>query len=91
MYALKKVSFNCFYLCCFGQFNQNDIEVAVQTSEMGPPSSRLTTCRKGQKGPVQCDLGSSRGRGAPTTQSSDGDSSHGYMECHLAGGGKGLS
>ncbi|KAI3352354.1 hypothetical protein L3Q82_005320 [Scortum barcoo] len=28
----------------------------------GPPSSRLTTCRKVHEGPVQCGLGSSRGR-----------------------------
>ncbi|KAI3376447.1 hypothetical protein L3Q82_016905 [Scortum barcoo] len=30
---------------------------------VGPPSSRLTTCRKVHEGPVQCGLGSSRGRG----------------------------
>ncbi|KAI3364616.1 hypothetical protein L3Q82_011395 [Scortum barcoo] len=30
---------------------------------MGPPSSRLTTRRKVHEGPVQCGLGSSRGRG----------------------------
>ncbi|KAI3351457.1 hypothetical protein L3Q82_020311 [Scortum barcoo] len=32
-------------------------------SDVGPPSSRLTTHRKVHEGPVQCGLGSSRGRG----------------------------
>ncbi|KAI3376023.1 hypothetical protein L3Q82_016554 [Scortum barcoo] len=31
--------------------------------DVGPPSSRLTTHRKIHEGPVQCGLGSSRGRG----------------------------
>ncbi|KAI3359899.1 hypothetical protein L3Q82_014257, partial [Scortum barcoo] len=31
--------------------------------DVGPPSSRLTTRRKVHEGPVQCGLGSSRGRG----------------------------
>ncbi|KAI3353777.1 hypothetical protein L3Q82_005005 [Scortum barcoo] len=32
-------------------------------SDVGPPSSRLTTRRKVHEGPVQCGLGSSRGGG----------------------------
>ena len=53
---------------------------------MGPPSSGITTHRRVQKGPIQCDLGGSRWAGAPVTQSLDGDSRHGDMECHLTGG-----
>ena len=35
----------------------------ARMSDLGPPSSRLTTHRRVQKGLVQCDLGGSRGRG----------------------------
>ncbi|KAI3369552.1 hypothetical protein L3Q82_007760 [Scortum barcoo] len=34
-----------------------------EMADVGPPSSRLTTRRKVHEGPVQCGLGSSRGRG----------------------------
>ncbi|KAI3356554.1 hypothetical protein L3Q82_017759, partial [Scortum barcoo] len=34
-----------------------------ENGNVGPPSSRLTTRRKVHEGPVQCGLGSSRGRG----------------------------
>ncbi|KAI3354588.1 hypothetical protein L3Q82_019093 [Scortum barcoo] len=36
---------------------------SARNSDVGPPSSRLTTRRKVHEGPVQCGLGSSRGRG----------------------------
>ena len=36
---------------------------AAQMSDVGPPSSGSTTCRRVRKGLVQCDLGGSRGRG----------------------------
>ncbi|KAI3365315.1 hypothetical protein L3Q82_010405 [Scortum barcoo] len=36
---------------------------SARNGEVGPPSSRLTTRRKVHEGPVQCGLGSSRGRG----------------------------
>ncbi|KAI3353910.1 hypothetical protein L3Q82_004872 [Scortum barcoo] len=36
---------------------------SARNGDVGPPSSRLTTCRKVHEGPVQCGLGSSRGRG----------------------------
>ncbi|KAI3358504.1 hypothetical protein L3Q82_014924 [Scortum barcoo] len=35
---------------------------SARNGDVGPPSSRLTTCRKVHEGPVQCGLGSSRGR-----------------------------
>ena len=35
----------------------------ARKSDVGPPSSELTTRRRVQKGPVQWDLGGSRGRG----------------------------
>ena len=35
----------------------------ARRSDMGPPSSGLTTRRRVQKGPVQWDLGGSHGRG----------------------------
>ncbi|KAI3357259.1 hypothetical protein L3Q82_015708 [Scortum barcoo] len=38
---------------------------SARNGDVGPPSSRLTTRRKVHEGPVQCGLGSSRGRGAP--------------------------
>ncbi|KAI3363512.1 hypothetical protein L3Q82_012110, partial [Scortum barcoo] len=37
--------------------------LSPKMATMGPPSSRLTTRRKVHEGPVQCGLGSSRGRG----------------------------
>ena len=58
----------------------------ARTSNASLPSSRLTNCRRVQKGPVLCDLGGGHGRGPPTSQSQDGDSGHGEMECHLAVG-----
>ncbi|KAI3365773.1 hypothetical protein L3Q82_000772 [Scortum barcoo] len=36
---------------------------SARNGDVGPPSSRLTTRRKVHEGPVQCGLGSSRGRG----------------------------
>ncbi|KAI3376974.1 hypothetical protein L3Q82_000211 [Scortum barcoo] len=36
---------------------------SARNSDVGPPSSRLTTRRKVHEGPVQCGLGSSRGGG----------------------------
>ena len=36
---------------------------AAQKSDVGPPSSELTTRRWVQKGQVLCDLGGGRGRG----------------------------
>ncbi|KAI3359216.1 hypothetical protein L3Q82_002744 [Scortum barcoo] len=60
---------------------------SLANGDVGPPSSRLTTTRrKVHEGPVQCGLGSSRGRGASTTQSLDQNSGNRDMECHLAGG-----
>ncbi|KAI3363450.1 hypothetical protein L3Q82_012065 [Scortum barcoo] len=35
---------------------------SARNGDVGPPSSRLTTRRKVHEGPVQCGLGSSRGR-----------------------------
>ncbi|KAI3373212.1 hypothetical protein L3Q82_006527 [Scortum barcoo] len=35
---------------------------SARNGDVGPPSSRLTTHRKVHEGPVQCGLGSSRGR-----------------------------
>ncbi|KAI3377201.1 hypothetical protein L3Q82_009116 [Scortum barcoo] len=59
---------------------------SARNGDVGPPSSRLTTRRKVHEGPVQCGLGSSRGRGPRTTQSLDQNSGNRDMECHLAGG-----
>ncbi|KAI3377385.1 hypothetical protein L3Q82_008575 [Scortum barcoo] len=60
---------------------------SARNGDVGPPSSRLTThSRKVHEGPVQCGLGSSRGRGPRTTQSLDQNSGNRDMECHLAGG-----
>ncbi|KAI3354823.1 hypothetical protein L3Q82_004628 [Scortum barcoo] len=62
---------------------------SARNGDVGPPSSRLTTRRKVHEGPVQCGLGSSRGKGASTTQSLDQNSGNRDMECHhLAAGGK---
>ncbi|KAI3355516.1 hypothetical protein L3Q82_018346 [Scortum barcoo] len=38
---------------------------SARNGDVGPPSSRLTTRRKVHEGPVQCGLGSSRGRQGP--------------------------
>ena len=46
-----------------GAFGHGTRLGAAQASYVGPPSSRLTTSRRVQKGPVQCDLGVSPGRG----------------------------
>ncbi|KAI3368711.1 hypothetical protein L3Q82_025707, partial [Scortum barcoo] len=43
-------------------------------------------CRKVHEGPVQCGLGSSRGREPRTTQSLEQNSGNRDMECHLTGG-----
>ncbi|KAI3375752.1 hypothetical protein L3Q82_004050 [Scortum barcoo] len=59
---------------------------SARNGDVGPPSSRLTTRRKVHEGPVQCGLGSSRGRGASTTQSLEQNSGNRDMECHLTGG-----
>ncbi|XP_016518994.1 translation initiation factor IF-2-like [Poecilia formosa] len=36
---------------------------SARRGDMGPPSNGLTTCRRGQRGRVQCVTGSNRGRG----------------------------
>ncbi|KAI3370554.1 hypothetical protein L3Q82_025315, partial [Scortum barcoo] len=64
---------------------------SARNGDVGPPSSRLTTRRKVHEGPVQCGLGSSRGRGPRTTQSLEQNSGNRDMECHLAGGEGALS
>ncbi|KAI3355397.1 hypothetical protein L3Q82_018241 [Scortum barcoo] len=53
---------------------------SARNGDVGPPSSRLTTRRKVHEGPVQCGLGSSRGRGASTTQSLEQNSGNRDME-----------
>ncbi|KAI3368076.1 hypothetical protein L3Q82_026899, partial [Scortum barcoo] len=47
---------------------------SARNGDVGPPSSRLTTHRKVHEGPVQCGLGSSRGRGPRRPQSLDQNS-----------------
>ncbi|KAI3376312.1 hypothetical protein L3Q82_016421 [Scortum barcoo] len=60
---------------------------SARNGGVGPPSSRLTTRRKVHEGPVQCGLGSSRGREPrrpiPGTKLWQGNRD---MECHLTGG-----
>ncbi|KAI3351147.1 hypothetical protein L3Q82_005709 [Scortum barcoo] len=57
---------------------------SAQNGGVGPPSSRLTTRRKVHEGPVQCGLGSSRGRGP--RRPNPWNKTPWDMECHLAGG-----
>uniref|UniRef100_A0A671U0G4 Endonuclease/exonuclease/phosphatase domain-containing protein n=1 Tax=Sparus aurata TaxID=8175 RepID=A0A671U0G4_SPAAU len=59
---------------------------AAQTSNMGPPYSGLTTRRRVQKGPVQCDLGGSLGWGPRRPNPRTVTLAMGTMECPLAGG-----
>ncbi|KAI3372917.1 hypothetical protein L3Q82_023365 [Scortum barcoo] len=65
---------------------------SARNGDVGPPSSRLTTRRKVHEGPVQCGLGSSRGRGPRRPNPWNKTlASHRDMECHLAGEGRSLS
>ncbi|KAI3362838.1 hypothetical protein L3Q82_001879 [Scortum barcoo] len=45
-----------------GSFAHGTRPGSARNGDVGPPSSRLTTRRKVHEGPVQCGLGSSRGR-----------------------------
>ena len=56
-------------------------------SDVGPPSSGLTTHRRVQKGLVQCDLGGSRGRGPRRPKPPDSDVRWGHGMLPRLGGG----
>ncbi|KAI3355108.1 hypothetical protein L3Q82_017978, partial [Scortum barcoo] len=59
---------------------------SARNGDVGPPSSRLTTCRKVHEGPVQCGLGSSRGGGPRRPNPWTKTLAIGTWECHLTGG-----